>query len=126
MTRQKTLLWLIAISQFILGALVILIPAQFFLLMGLSEPPLDNNYMLGMLGARFLAYGAGMAMLARQETPDQFWIKNMIFIQIIDFAAGAFYLATGAITIAIAGFPMFNAALFTLLLVIWFPAPRTA
>jgi len=121
MTRQSTILWLIAISQFALGALVILIPQQFFLLIGLSAPPIDNNYMLGMLGARFLAYGAGMAMLARQPSPNIFWIRNMMFIQIVDFAVGGFYFATGTIGFSVVAFPMFNAALFATLLWLWFP-----
>ncbi|MGJ8529035.1 hypothetical protein [Maritalea sp.] len=121
MTKQKILLWIIAISQFALGALTLVMPQQFFLLMGLSAPPIDNNYMLGMLAGRFIAYGAGMAMLARQEKPDHFWIRNMIFIQLIDFAAGAYYLTTGVISISVAAFPMFNAALFSILLWRWFP-----
>lgn len=121
MTKQKALLWLIAISQFALGALIIIIPQQFFLMMGLSSPPLDNNYMLGMLGARFLAYGAGMVMLARQPTPNLFWIRNMIFVQLVDFSVGAFYLSVGIVSIDVVAFPMFNAALFSTLLWFWFP-----
>ncbi|MFT6658792.1 hypothetical protein [Maritalea sp.] len=121
MTKQKALLWLIAISQFALGALIIIIPQQFFLMMGLSSPPLDNNYMLGMLGARFLAYGTGMVMLARQPTPNLFWIRNMIFVQLVDFAVGAFYLFSGVIGLSVVAFPMFNAALFSTLLWFWFP-----
>ena len=126
MTKQKALLWLIAISQFALGALIIIIPQQFFLMMGLSSPPLDNNYMLGMLGARFLAYGAGMVMLARQPTPNLFWIRNMIFVQLVDFAVGAFYLFIGVIGLSVVAFPMFNAALFSTLLWFWFPNRITA
>lgn len=126
MTKQSILLWLIAISQFTLGALILLIPQQFFLVMGLSAPPIDNNYMLGMLGARFLAYGSGMVMLARQQSPSLFWIRNMAIVQLIDFAVGAFYFATGVIGISVVAFPMFNAALFATLLWVWFPNHKSA
>jgi hypothetical protein len=42
----------------------------------------------------------------------------MALIQTLDLVVGAAYLASGAIGIAAAGFPMFNAALFASLL--WF------
>jgi hypothetical protein len=121
MTRLKALLWLIAASQFVLGALTLLAPGPFFAWMGLTVPPADNNYMLGMLAARFLAYGIGMAVLARQDAPDPFWIRNMILIQVIDFGVGAYYVASGTIGFAVAAFPMFNAALFATLLWLWGP-----
>lgn len=119
MTKLKVLLWIVAISQLALGALTLLAPATFFGWMGLSAPPANNQYMLGMLAARFIAYGLGMAWLARMRTPDRFWVRNMVLIQVIDFAVGAFYLANGTIGVAVAAFPMFNAALFASLLWLW-------
>ena len=122
MTRLKALLWVIALSQFVLGFLVLLVPGPFLGWMGLTVPPVDTGYMLGMLGARFLAYGLGMAMLARAPVPELFWIRNMVLIQIIDFGVGALYLAQGRITLATAAFPMMNAALFAAGL--WLLAPE--
>lgn len=119
MTRLKVLLWVVGISQIVLGALTLFAPTFFFETMGLSAPPADNTYMLGMLGARFLAYGLGMFWLARQAVPDLFWIRNMILIQLIDLGAGAFYLATGVIGLSVAAFPMFNATVFAVLLYLW-------
>lgn len=124
MTRLKILLAVVALSQLVLGALTLFAPGPFFAWMGLSVPPADNQYMLGMLAARFLAYGIGFAMLARSAEPDPFWIRNMVLVQAIDFAAGAYYVATGVIGIEVAAFPMFNAALFGVLLWLW--APRDA
>lgn len=121
MNRLKYLLWIVAVSQLVLGALTLLAPGPFFAWMGLSVPPADNQYMLGMLAARFFAYGIGMAALARAERPDPFWIRNMVLVQAIDFAAGLYYVATGVIGIDVAAFPMFNAAIFGVLLWLWAP-----
>lgn len=122
MTRLKTLLSIVAVSQFVLGAMTLFAPGPFFNWMGLTVPPPDNQYMLGMLAARFIAYGLGMVWLARQETPDRFWIRNMVLIQVVDFAVGLYYLANGIIGADVAAFPMFNAAVFAALLWIWTPA----
>lgn len=120
MTKEKILLWIIGISQLVLGGLTLFMPSTFFVMMGLSAPHADNQYMLGMLGARFIAYGIGMITLARQDSASLFWVRNMMLIQVIDFAVGAFYISTGTIDISVAAFPMFNAAIFTLLLGLWF------
>jgi hypothetical protein len=122
MTRLKVLLWIVALSQIVLGALTLIAPGPFFVWMGLTAPPANNNYMLGMLAARFLAYGIGMGMLARAERPERFWILNMMLVQIVDFGVGLFYVATGTIGTSVAAFPMFNAALFALLLWLWAPS----
>lgn len=121
MTRLRALLWIIAASQLVLGGLTLIAPTTFFGWMGLTAPPADNKYMLGMLAARFLAYGVGMAMLARQPIPDRFWILNMVLIQVIDLAVGIAYITTGALAPAVAAFPMFNATVFAVLLWLWQP-----
>jgi len=121
MTRLKILLWIVALSQLVLGALTLFAPGAFFAWMGLTVPPVDNQYMLGMLAARFIAYGIGMAALARSERPDPFWIRNMVLVQAIDFAAGLYYVATGVIGVEVAAFPMVNAAIFGVLLWLWAP-----
>lgn len=119
MTRLRILLWIVAVSQLVLGALTLLAPGFFFAWMGLSVPPADNDYMIGMLAARFIAYGIGMIWLARAATPDPFWIRNMVLVQLIDFSVGLFYVANGTIGVGVAAFPMFNAAVFAALLWLW-------
>jgi hypothetical protein len=109
----KPLLWIIAASQLVLAALTLFAPLQFFGWMGLSTPAPDNGYMIGMLGARFLAYGIGMVMLARAETPSRFWIANMALIQAVDLALALAYVGLGLVPPEVAAFPAVNAALFT-------------
>ena len=109
----KPLLWIIAVSQLVLAALTLFAPLQFFTWMGLSTPAPDNGYMIGMLGARFLAYGIGMAMLARSARPSRFWIANMALIQAVDLGLALAYVGAGIVPVAVAAFPALNAALFT-------------
>lgn len=109
----RPLLWIIAASQLVLAALTLFAPIPFFAWMGLTPPAPDNGYMIGMLGARFLAYGIGMVMLARAANPSRFWIANMVLIQAVDLALGLVYTALGIIPFAVAAFPMINAALFS-------------
>lgn len=122
--KLKVLLRLIGIVQSILGAFYLFLPLQFLSMQGLSTPRADNAYPLGMLAARFLAYGIGMFFIAREPEKNRFWINNMILIQAVDLAVGIFYTATGVVALAHSGFPMFNATLFIILLWLW--RPKTA
>ena len=122
----KPFLWLIATSQLILAALTLFLPLTFFGWMGLTVPAPDNGYMIGMLGARFLAYGIGMAMLARAEQPSRFWLANMALIQGLDFTLGAIYLARGMLPASVVTFPMVNAALFACGLILVLRRPPVA
>ena len=112
----KIVLWIVAVAQLVLGVLTLFVPIQFSAWMGLSVPAADSGYLMGMLGARFICYGIGALWLARQKEPDRFWVNNLVVIQLLDFAAGGYYLLTGTIGPATAAFPMFNAALFAGLL----------
>lgn len=121
MKKLSILLRLIGIVQIILGVGFLLFPAISIGLMGLSERQTDTNYLLGMLAARFIAYGIGMFVIANNPTKNIFWIKNMILIQVIDLTVGLFYTINGTLPISVSAFPMFNAAIFTFLLSVWIP-----
>lgn len=119
--KLKVLLRVIGVVQLVLGLLYLFIPMRFLAMMGHSVPQADIAYPLGMLAARFLAYGAGMFFIAREPEKQLFWINNMILIQALDLAAGIFYTATGIVGLSHSGFPMFNATLFIILLTLWRP-----
>lgn len=121
MQKLKVLLGIIGVVQLVLGLALLLAPAYFLQSMGLSVPPGDVNYMLGMLSARFLAYGLGLFFIARAPQQNIFWLNNMIFIQGIDLAVGLYYTLTGTLSFAVSAFPMFNATLFIILLLLWRP-----
>ena len=126
MKRLKTLLRLIGVVQIVLGLLYLFAPLSFLALLGHTTPEADIAYPLGMLAARFLAYGVGMFFIARAPEKHRFWINNMILIQAIDLAVGIFYTATGVVGLALSAFPMFNATLFIILLWLWRPKGETA
>jgi len=126
MRKLKALLYIIGAVQLVLGLLYLFLPMQFLAMMGQSVPETDLAYPLGMLAARFLAYGVGMFAIARAPEKHVFWIYNMIFIQVVDLAVGLFYTATGVMALIQSGFPMFNATLFIVLLVLWRPQMRAA
>ena len=119
--KLKVLLRVIGVVQLVLGLMYLFIPMNFLGMMGHSVPEPDIAYPLGMLAARFLAYGVGMLFIANEPEKQLFWINNMILIQVIDLAAGLFYTFTGAVNFMNAIFPMFNATLFIVLLWLWRP-----
>lgn len=124
MKKLQGLLMVIGVVQLVLGVGFLVAPSALMGAMGLSVPPHDVNYMLGMLGARFVAYGIGMFWIARNPEENVFWIYNMLFIQVIDLAVGVVYTANGTLPLAVSAFPMFNATVFIILL--WFWRPKSA
>lgn len=121
MKKLRTLLQLIGMVQLMLGAGLLFAPRAFTEWMGLSSTQTDINYLFGMLAARFIAYGIGMFVVAQAPEKNVFWVKNMIFIQLIDLAVGLFYTVNGTLTLAVSALPMFNAAVFSGLLFWWMP-----
>ena len=119
--KLKVLLRIIGVVQLVLGLLYLFIPMNFLAMMGHSAPEADIAYPLGMLAARFLAYGVGMLFIANQPEKQLFWINNMILIQVVDLAVGIFYTTTGIVGLSHSAFPMFNATLFIILLTLWRP-----
>jgi len=121
MKKLQGLLIVIGVVQLVLGIGFLLAPSALMGAMGLSVPPHDVDYMLGMLGARFVAYGIGMFWIARDPEQNLFWIYNMMLIQILDLAVGVVYTMNGTVPLAVSAFPMFNATLFIILLWVWRP-----
>jgi len=119
--KLKVLLVIVGVVQIVLGILYLVFPHEFLRSMGHTIPMDDINYPFGMLAARFLAYGAGMFVIAKAPNEHRFWIMNMVFIQLVDLGVGIFYTLKGTIALRLSGFPMFNAILIASLLWIWRP-----
>ena len=121
MKKLQVVLVIVGVIQVVLGLWYLFAPLQFLSLMGHSTVQADIAYPLGMLAARFLAYGVGMFYVARHPAENLFWINNMIFIQAIDLAVGVYYTATGVVGLQDSGFAMFNATWIIVLLALWRP-----
>lgn len=119
---------LVGAVQILLGLLYLLIPDWMLAAMGHSAVASDIHYPLGMLAARFLAYGLGLILASREPVRNAMWIRLMAAIQAIDLAVGIVYTLRGVVAIELSGFPMSNAVLIAALC-LWAAAPterRTA
>jgi hypothetical protein len=121
MLHQKILARVIGISQLILAVAFLFFIDLFFTSFGFSPATTDQKYLFGQLAARFSAYGLGMFVIARNPFINRTWWDLMALTQAIDFSVGLYYLLSGGIKIETAAFPMFNAAVFCVLLFIWRP-----
>ena len=121
MKKLNYLLKLIGTIQIILGMAYLFAPALFLHSMGHSIPQPDIYYPLGMLAARFIAYGIALLIISSSPAQHVLWINVMILIQVIDLAVGIFYTSIAVIPLSLSAFPMFNATWIILLLVMWRP-----
>lgn len=119
--KLKVLLVIVGLVQLILGFAYLFFPQTFLHWLGQSATAADINYPLGMLAARFLAYGLGMFVIARAPGRHAFWISNMVLIQVLDLAVGIAYTVAGIVPLSVSGFPMFNAIVIASLLWLWRP-----
>lgn len=127
MKKLQYVCYLVGISQIVLGGLYLFAPSFFIGWQGLNIPAQDMNYPLAMFAARLLVYGVGMFVIARQPSENRFWLNGMIAIQMIDLAAGIFYTIIGVVSLESSMVPMFNAALFIVLMTVFrVPADQKA
>ena len=78
MNRFSVVCTLIGLSQLVLGALYLFAPQWFVAWQGLSAIGADIGYPLAMLAARFLVYGVGMIVIARNPGRYGIWLDGMI------------------------------------------------
>jgi len=116
MNKLTILLRVVGFIQIVLGVMYLVAPGFILTAMGHTSPEPDIYYPLGMLASRFIAYGLAFIYISSEPMKHKLWINIMILIQAIDLAAGVFYTATGAVTLELSGFAMFNATWIMLLL----------
>jgi hypothetical protein len=103
--------------QFFFGAVFLLAPTAAADLLHLTPAaPPWANWLLAMMAARFLGFGFGMFVAARDPHARVTWINAMIGIQAIDWVATLQYLIAGDIALpyvltAVVGPPLFILAL---------------
>lgn len=97
MSRLRFMLRFIGVVQLFFGVLFTLAPARAGALLGLEPSATADwvQWLFVMMGARFLGYGIGMLVAARDPLRHQTWINTMIGIQVIDWVATVGYLIAG-------------------------------
>ena len=122
----RVTLWFIAVVQFVLGAAFLTAPELAAHSMGLSVAPEWTNWLFGMMAARFLGFGYGMLVAARDSDMARPWIKAMVAIQLIDWLVTLKYLVAGAVTLAQVSTASFLPVVFVAILVMGLPRPAGA
>lgn len=89
----------VAVVQWTLGIGFLLAPAGMATLLGLAPAPTWTAWLFAMMAARFLGFGYGMWLAARDPVRHVHWISAMIVIQAIDWLATLYYLSVGAVTL---------------------------
>ena len=92
-------LFVVAGFQFFIGAAFLVVPSQTAALLGLAEAPGWTNWLFAMMAARFLGYGVGLIVAARDPLGNRTWIDTMIAIQLIDWVATVSHLVGGDVTL---------------------------
>lgn len=118
--------YVIAISQFVLGAAYLFGAERFNDLLDLSDAPSWTQWPFATLGARYLAFGFGMVLVARNPTAHRSWIQAMILVQAIDWLATIASLSTGIVTLQQVTTASFLPLLFIAGLVVGYPRATPA
>ena len=130
MSKQRALsftLWFIAVVQIVLGLAFLFAPQATAQSFGLPGAPGWTNWLFGMMAARFLGFGYGMVLAARDPAGSAHWIKAMVGIQAIDWLVTLYYLGLGAVSLAQVTTASFLPVVFVVLLLWCYPrSPRTA
>jgi len=106
--------------QVALGAAYLFAPGLFLMLMGHSTAAPDLYYPLGMLAARFVAYGIAFWIISKQADRHALWVGLMGLIQAIDLLVGVVYTARGVVPLTLSAFPMFNAVWIGAICAVWY------
>lgn len=114
----------IALVQFLLGTAFLLAPHAAVHALGLSATPEWANWLFGQMGARFIGFGVGMLVAARNFAQAAPWIWTMIFVQAVDWIVTLKYLLAGSVSLPQVSTAPYFPVLFIMLLLI--AMPRTA
>ena len=111
----------IAVVQFGFGLAYLFAPAPFQAALGLTHLPAWTGWPFGMLGARFLALGFGMLLVAHNPIANRGWIQAMIFVQAVDWLVVVISLLRGVVTLAQVAAAPYLPVVFIVCLLIAYP-----
>jgi hypothetical protein len=124
---MRVTLYVIGVFQFVLGILFLAVPGTAADLFGLQPPaPPWATWLFAMMAARFLGYGYGMFVAARDPRTHVAWIDTMIVIQAIDWIATIGRLVHGDLSFRQVSTASFMPVLFIAGMLWFHPRRRTA
>ena len=86
--------------QLFFGALFVLAPGMTAdVLQTRTTEPGWVDWLFVMMGARFIGYGVGMFVAARDPRRHLAWINTMIIVQALDWASTLTFLVAGQVTL---------------------------
>ena len=122
MRQLRFTLRFIGVVQVGFGLFFILAPSAFAPIQHLHpHQPAWVNWLLVMMGARFLGYGVGMFVAAGDPQRHVSWINTMIMIQALDWVGTLGYLIAGDVTIRNVSTAAILPPLFVAALLYWHP-----
>jgi hypothetical protein len=121
----RVTLIVIGIFQVFFGALFLAAPATAAEVLRLGPAaPSWATWLMAMMAARFLGFGYGMFVAARNPAGHPAWINAMIGIQAVDWLATLGYLITGTLSLSQVTTAAVAPPLFILALMIFHPRRR--
>ena len=100
MRALRVTLRFIGVVQLFFGVLFTFAPTVAGGLLGFAPAaPAWAAWLFVMMGARFLGYGVGMLVAARDPQRHETWINTMIGIQVIDWVSTMAFLIAGDLPI---------------------------
>ena len=101
MRNLRVTLIVIGVFQVFFGVVFLVAPSVAAAVLHLGTPaPPWVTWLLAMMAARFLGFGYGMFLAARDPHRHVAWIDAMVVIQAVDWIATLTVLATGVLTLA--------------------------
>jgi hypothetical protein len=125
LTGIRNVLILDAAILLVVGGALIFMPrkaAEFF---HFTDLPGSMNYLLALWGCVLVTLGAAYAIASTNPLRHRLWIQIGIARGVIETLLGIFYLATGAASLAQAGFGTVAAALMAASYALFYPRTPT-
>jgi hypothetical protein len=121
----RILLALDAAVLFLLGALLLVLPAHVELAFGFVDLPLGVTYIVALWGCVLLTMAIGYWKASADPVRHLVWVQVGIARGALEFGVGLVYLARGVVTFRQAGTGIILAGLFALAYLVFYPRSET-
>jgi hypothetical protein len=121
----RGLLFVDAVVLFVIGGLLVFVPAQIERVFHFADLPAAVRYLIGMWGCVMVTMGLGYLTAVSNPLRHRIWINVGILRGILECGLGIFYLARGTVNFQQAGFGTIIAAVMAISYLALYPrSPR--